>query len=175
MKVGRGQRRQQPSQSRRDTIRVRRWPGLRRSVKHHPVDAYNFAALARPPKHSPTFMGGGERGDHDRWGEERTPTSRPPIVGVRSSPQPTGLEPESPIKGFSRRHGRKRRNPLTKTQRHKDREAFHGFFSLFSSSCLCVFVRASSFSVRARRLEPVGCGEYSNRITQRATCDAVRA
>ncbi|WP_295612538.1 hypothetical protein, partial [uncultured Lamprocystis sp.] len=26
------------------------------------------------------------------WGEERTPTSRPPIVGVRSSPQPTALE-----------------------------------------------------------------------------------
>ena len=26
-----------------------------------PVGAYNFAALARPPKHSPTFMGGGER------------------------------------------------------------------------------------------------------------------
>ena len=64
------------------------------------------------------------------------------------------LEPGSPIKGFSRRHGRKRRNPLTKTQRHKDREAFHGFLSLFSSSCLCVFVRASSF-----RREPVGCRE----------------
>jgi hypothetical protein len=50
------------------------------------------------------------------------------------------LEPGSPIKGFSRRHGRKRRNPLTKTQRHKDTKIEKPFMASYLSFLLRVFV-----------------------------------